>query len=43
MLSVGAIVQLLMIPAYPFWCLTFFAIDLLAAYGLSVHGQRIRD
>ena len=42
-LSVGAIVQLLMIPAYPFWGLTFFAIDLLAAYGLSVHGQRIRD
>src|ERR1700733_4436153 len=42
-LSVSAIVQLLMIPAYPFWSLTFFAIDLIAVYGLSVHGKRIAD
>ena len=39
--SVNAIVQLLMIPAYPFWSLTFLAIDLLAIYGLAVHGKRI--
>jgi hypothetical protein len=40
-LSVNAIAQLLMIPAYPFWSLTFLAIDLIAIYGLSVHGKRI--
>jgi hypothetical protein len=40
-LSVNAVVQLLMIPAYPFWSLTFLAIDVLAIYGLSVHGKRI--
>jgi hypothetical protein len=42
-LSVNAIVQLLMIPAYPFWSLTFFAIDLIAIYGLTLYGDRIAD
>jgi uncharacterized membrane-anchored protein len=40
-LSLNAVAQLLMIPAYPFWSLTFFAVDILAVYGLAVHGKRI--
>lgn len=36
--SVNAVVQLLMIPAYPFLALALFAIDLLVIYGLAVHG-----
>ena len=39
-LTLNAIAQLLMMPAYPFWSLTFFAIDLIAIYGLTVHGKR---
>ena len=42
-LTLNAIAQLLMMPAYPFWSLTFFAIDLIAIYGLTVHGQRVAD
>jgi hypothetical protein len=34
----NALVQLLMIPAYPFLSLTLFAIDVLIIYGLAVHG-----
>jgi hypothetical protein len=37
--SVNAIVQLLAIPAYPFWALAVFALDLLAVYGLVAHGN----
>ena len=40
-LGVNAIAQLLMIPAYPFWSLSFFAIDILALYGLVVYGKRL--
>ena len=40
-LSVNAIVQLLMIPAYPFWSLSIFALDILAVYGLIAYGKRI--
>lgn len=32
---------LLMMPAYPFWSLCIFAIDVLAIYGLIAHGHRI--
>jgi hypothetical protein len=39
-LGVGAIVQLLMMPAYPFWSLSIFALDILALYGLIAHGRR---
>jgi hypothetical protein len=42
-LSVNAIVQLLMMPAYPFWSLCIFAIDVLAVYGLVAHGQRLGE
>ena len=40
-LSLNALAQLLMIPAYPFWSLAIFAIDILAIYGLIAYGQRI--
>ncbi len=41
-LSLNAIAQLLMIPAYPFWSLTIFALDMFAIYGLVAYGQRIK-
>ena len=40
-LGVNAIVQLMIMPAYPFWSLCLFAIDILAMYGLIAHGKRI--
>jgi hypothetical protein len=40
-LGVNAIVQLLMMPSYPFWSLTIFTLDILALYGLVAYGQRI--
>jgi hypothetical protein len=40
-LSANAIAQLLMIPAYPFWSLTIFSLDILAIYGLVAYGKRI--
>lgn len=42
-LSLNAIAQLLMIPAYPFWSLCIFAIDILAIYGLVAYGSRIES
>lgn len=39
-LSLNAITQLLMMPAYPFWSLAIFAIDILAIYGLIAYGKR---
>ena len=40
-LGLNAIVQLMMIPAYPFWSLSIFTLDILAIYGLVAYGQRI--
>ena len=40
-LSANAVAQLLMIPAYPFWSLSIFAVDILAIYGLCAYGRRI--
>ena len=40
-LSLNAIAQLLMMPAYPFWSLCIFAVDIIAIYGLIAHGKRI--
>jgi hypothetical protein len=40
-LSANAIVQLMMIPAYPFWSLSIFTLDILAIYGLIAYGKRI--
>ena len=42
-LSINAIAQLLMMPAYPFWSLCIFALDILAIYGLIAYGQHIAD
>ena len=40
-LALNAIAQLMMIPAYPFWSLTIFALDVLAIYGLIAYGKKI--
>ena len=40
-LSLNAVVMLLMLPAYPFWSLAIFSLDLVAIYGLIGHGQRL--
>jgi hypothetical protein len=37
-LSLNAVVQLLSIPAYPFWSLAMFAVNLVAIYGLVAYG-----
>ncbi len=42
-LSLNAIAQLLMMPAYPFWSLSIFAVDILALYGLVAYGARISE
>ena len=42
-LAGNAIVQLMMIPAYPFWSLTIFTLDILAIYGLIAYGKRIAE
>jgi len=38
--SLNAIAQLLFMPAYPFWSLSIFAIDVLILYGLAAYGGR---
>jgi hypothetical protein len=40
-LSLNAIAQLLMMPAYPLWSLSIFAVDIVAIYGLVAYGKRI--
>jgi hypothetical protein len=42
-LGLGSIATLLMMPAYPFWSLCIFAIQILAIYGLVASGDRIAD
>lgn len=37
--SLSAITSLLSIPAYPFWSLAIFALDLWIVYGLAVYGE----
>ena len=37
-LGLNAIAQLMFIPAYPFWSLSIFAINILAIYGLVAYG-----
>jgi hypothetical protein len=37
-LSIAAIVELLMAPAYPLWGLTLFATNIFAVYALVAHG-----
>ena len=38
--SLNAIAQLLFIPAYPFWSLAIFTLDILVLYGLAAYGGR---
>jgi hypothetical protein len=38
--SINAIAQLLFIPAYPFWALAIFTLDVLVLYGLAAYGGR---
>jgi hypothetical protein len=40
--SLNAIAQLLFIPAYPFWSLSIFTLDVLVIYGLAAYGGRPR-
>lgn len=40
--SLNAIAQLMFIPAYPFWSLSLFTIDILVIYGLIAYGSRAR-
>lgn len=40
-LSLGAVAQLLMMPAYPFWSLSLVAIAVAGVYGLAVYGYRL--
>jgi hypothetical protein len=42
-LTLNAIAQLMMIPAYPFWSLALFALDIVALYGLVVYGGRLEN
>jgi hypothetical protein len=38
--SLNAIAQLLFLPAYPFWSLAIFTLDVLVLYGLVAYGGR---
>lgn len=42
-LSLNALAQLLMMPSYPFWALSMFAVDILALYGLVAYGSRVAN
>ena len=42
-LAGNAIVQLLMMPAYPTWSLAIFALDILALYVLIAYAKRIAE
>ena len=41
--ALNAIAQMLFFPAYPFWSLSLFALDVLVIYALVVHGGRTSD
>jgi hypothetical protein len=40
--ALGALGNLLFLPAYPFWCTVVIAIDVLVIYTLAVHGREAR-
>jgi hypothetical protein len=40
--ALNAIAQMLVMPAYPFWALCLFALDVLVIYALVAHGARAR-
>ena len=39
--GLNAIAQLMFVPAYPFWALAIFAIDIFIIYALAVYGGRM--
>ena len=41
--AVNALAQLGAMPAYPFWSVALFALDVLVIYALIVHGARAGD
>jgi hypothetical protein len=41
--SLNAIAQLLMMPAYPLWSLSLFAVNILALYALIAYGSRTAE
>lgn len=42
--GVNSIGQLAFLPAYPFWALSMFTVDMLIIYGLAVYGgSRLRE
>jgi hypothetical protein len=38
--ALNGVVQMLMMPAYPFWSMSLFAVDVLVIYALVAHGGR---
>jgi hypothetical protein len=38
--GLNAIVQMLIMPAYPFWSMCLFAVDIVVIYALVAHGGR---
>jgi hypothetical protein len=38
--TINAVVQMLVMPAYPFWSMCFIALDVLVIYGLVVYGAK---
>jgi hypothetical protein len=40
---INVFIQLLFIPAYPFWALTVMLLDVLVIYGLTVYGGQGED
>ena len=42
--GVNALGQLFWVPAYPFWAISIFAIDILIIYALAVYGgKKLRE
>ena len=39
-MAVNAVIQLLILPAYPWWAAMLFSLDVLVIYGLIAHGAR---
>ena len=39
-ITVNAILQLLLLPAYPWWAAMLFVLDLLVIYGLIAHAEK---
>ena len=41
--ALSAVVQLLLVPAQPWWSLIVIAIDVLVIYALTAHGKELRE